>query len=111
MLGGCPAALLPSLWRRRSAPEFAISVRRSTSLKRSWPTRADSVLKAILSGIEKGLVLPTLSTLTLLAERLEVDPMDLLTFPATSERHALVDATRKLGRGTIRKLLRDLRAV
>lgn len=64
--------------------------------------------KGHLSGIEKGLVAPTFATLTLIADRLNIDLLDLLTFPADSERHRLIDLTRGLRAGTIRRLLRDV---
>jgi XRE family transcriptional regulator, regulator of sulfur utilization len=63
--------------------------------------------KGHLSGIEKGVVRPTLDTLMLLAERLEVDLLDLFTFPDDSPRQRLVDVTRTMKPGTIRRLLRD----
>ena len=63
--------------------------------------------KGHLSGIERGLVLPTLPTLELIAARLGVEVLDLVTFPAKSERHRLVDLTREMGPGTIRRLVRD----
>lgn len=63
--------------------------------------------KGHLSGIEKGLVRPTLQTLAILAERLEVDLLDLLTFPEESPRQRLVDLTRQMTAGTIRRLVRD----
>ncbi|HEU4577875.1 MAG TPA: helix-turn-helix transcriptional regulator [Polyangiaceae bacterium] len=63
--------------------------------------------KGHLSGIEKGLVLPTLATLTLLAHRLGVDLLDLFTFPEESPRQQLVDLTRQMKAGTIRRLIRD----
>jgi transcriptional regulator with XRE-family HTH domain len=63
--------------------------------------------KGHLSGIEKGLVIPTLQTLALLAERLGVELLDLATFPEESERHRLVDLTRGMKAGTIRRLVRD----
>ena len=63
--------------------------------------------KGHLSGIEKGLVMPTLPTLTLIAARLEVELLDLMTFPKESDRHRLVDLTRSLKIGTIRRLVRD----
>ena len=64
--------------------------------------------KGHLSGIEKGLVRPTLQTLTILAERLEVDLLDLVTFPGESARQRLVDLTRQMTPGTIRRLVRDV---
>lgn len=63
--------------------------------------------KGHLSGIENGLVRPTLETLALLAERLDVDLLDLVTFPERSARHRLVDLSRTMKAGTIRKLVRD----
>ena len=63
--------------------------------------------KGHLSGIEKGLVRPTVETLAVLAQRLEVDLLDLVTFPEESPRQQLVDVTRGMKPGTIRRLLRD----
>jgi transcriptional regulator with XRE-family HTH domain len=63
--------------------------------------------KGHLSGIEKGLVLPTLPTLAVLAERLEVDLLDLVTFPEDSTRQTLVDQTRTMASGTMRRLVRE----
>jgi transcriptional regulator with XRE-family HTH domain len=63
--------------------------------------------KGHLSGIENGLVRPTLQTLRMLADRLEVDMLDLFTFPDESPRHRLVDATRTMTKGTIRRLVND----
>ncbi|MDI1481732.1 helix-turn-helix transcriptional regulator [Polyangium sp. y55x31] len=64
--------------------------------------------KGHLSNLERGLARPTIHTLKVLAERLEVDVLDLLTFPDQGDRQKLVDLTRHLGRGTIRKLLKDI---
>jgi transcriptional regulator with XRE-family HTH domain len=63
--------------------------------------------KGHLSGVENGLVLPTLPTLVLLANRLGVDLLDLLTFPEDSERQRLVDLTRSMKQGSVRRLIRD----
>lgn len=63
--------------------------------------------KGHLSGIENGVVRPTLDTLLLLADRLEVDLLDLFTFPDESPRQRLVDVTRTMKLGTIRRILRD----
>jgi transcriptional regulator with XRE-family HTH domain len=65
--------------------------------------------KGHLSGIEKGLVIPTLPTLALIAERLSVELVDLVTFPDSSDRHALVDLTRGMKAGTVRRLVREAR--
>jgi transcriptional regulator with XRE-family HTH domain len=64
--------------------------------------------KGHLSGIEKGLVRPTIHTLVLLAERLQVDLLDLVTFPGDSPRQQLVDRTRQMKPGTIRRLNREI---
>jgi transcriptional regulator with XRE-family HTH domain len=63
--------------------------------------------KGHLSGIEKGLVLPTLPTLVLLAKRLEVNLLDLVTFPEESTRQQLVDLTRRMKLGTVRRIIRE----
>jgi transcriptional regulator with XRE-family HTH domain len=63
--------------------------------------------KGHLSGIEKGLVVPTLGTLTLLAERLGVDLLDWVTFPDDSVRQRLVSLTARMKPGTVRRLIRD----
>lgn len=63
--------------------------------------------KGFLSDIEKGLARPTLETLRKIAERLEVDLLDLVTFPEEDERHRLVDRTRLLTPGAVRRLLRE----
>lgn len=63
--------------------------------------------KGHLSGIEKGLVRPTLQTLVILAERLGVDLLDLVTFPDESPRQQLVALTRSMKLGTIRRLVRE----
>jgi hypothetical protein len=53
-------------------------------------------------------VLATLPTLMLLANRLGVDLLDLFTFPEESPRQQLVDLTRTMKPGTVRRLVRDL---
>ena len=64
--------------------------------------------KGYLSDIEHGLALPTVKTLRVLAERLDVLPLDLLTSPAAGLRQNLIDRTRGLTAGALRKLLRQL---
>lgn len=63
--------------------------------------------KGHLSGIEKGVVRPTTATLVMLADRLQVDLLDLFTFPDESPRQRLIDLTRRMKPGTIRRLVRD----
>ena len=60
-----------------------------------------------MSDVEKGLARPTVETLAAIAERLEVKLFDLVTFPDDDERAVLVDRTRVLTKGTIRRMLRE----
>jgi transcriptional regulator with XRE-family HTH domain len=66
--------------------------------------------KGFLSDIEHGLALPSLHTLEAIAAHLAVDLLDLVTIPEASERQALVDRTRLLSRGVVRRLLREMPA-
>ncbi|AUX43684.1 uncharacterized protein SOCE26_051360 [Sorangium cellulosum] len=66
--------------------------------------------KGHLSSIERGLVRPTIHTLQVLADRLGVLLLDLVTFPEDDERQKLIDRTRLLPRGTLRKLVKELEA-
>lgn len=66
--------------------------------------------KGFLSDVEKGLARPTVETLQAIAERLDVSLLDLVTFPDDGDRQKLVDRTRRLSKGTIRKLLREMTA-
>jgi transcriptional regulator with XRE-family HTH domain len=63
--------------------------------------------KGFLSDVEKGLARPTVETLGAIAERLGVRLLDLVTFPDEDDRQRLVDRTRHLPAGTIRKLLKE----
>jgi transcriptional regulator with XRE-family HTH domain len=63
--------------------------------------------KGHLSNLERGLAVPTVQTLKVLADHLGILPLDLVTFPEDDERQALVDATRTFRKGTIRRLLRE----
>ena len=66
--------------------------------------------KGHLSDIEKGLVIPTVKTLRVLAERLDVLVLDLVIDPEADPRQKLIDRTRGLTRGTRRKLLGQIPA-
>ena len=50
--------------------------------------------KSSVSNTENGWVLPTLETLNILAQRLGVELVDLVTFPQDNPRHRTIDATR-----------------
>jgi transcriptional regulator with XRE-family HTH domain len=64
--------------------------------------------KGHLSNLERSLVRPTIQTLQVLADRLGVLLLDLVTFPETDDRQKLIDRTRLLPKGTVKKLVRDL---
>jgi transcriptional regulator with XRE-family HTH domain len=59
------------------------------------------------SNLERGLVMPTVKTLHVLAERLGVLLADLVTFPDDGPRQQLIELTRTVPVGTLRKLLRE----
>ncbi len=67
--------------------------------------------KGFLSDVEKGLARPSVETLQSIADRLEVALLDIVTFPEHDDRQRLVDRTRRLSKGTVRKLLRETNAV
>jgi len=64
--------------------------------------------KGHLSNLERGLVMPTIKTLQVLADRLGVHLLDLVTFPEVDDRQRVVDLTRSLPKGPLRKLVREL---
>ncbi len=102
---------------RRKIPDpiaFAVGQRiRQLRLERGLT--AESVVfagkmssKGFFSDVEKGLARPSLGTLKEIADLLGVALLDLVTFPAEDERQALVDRTRHMPRGTVRKMLNEL---
>ena len=64
-----------------------------------------------LSDIEKGLARPTVASLDQIAKGLGVPLLDLVTFPDEGDRQRLVDRSRHIPKGTIRKLLKEMNAV
>ena len=66
--------------------------------------------KGHLSNLERGLVMPTVATLKVLPDHLGVLVGDLVTFPEDGPRQALIELTRTMTTGTIRKLLKELGA-
>lgn len=64
--------------------------------------------KGHLSDIEHGRVRPTVHSLLKLADLLEVELLDLVTFPEASPRQKLVDLTRHMKPGTIRRLIKEV---
>lgn len=71
---------------------------------------SDLQSKGFLSDIEAGLASPSLRTLQTIAAHLNVLLADLVTFPDRSEREQLIDRTRWLTPGVVRRMLRDMPA-
>jgi transcriptional regulator with XRE-family HTH domain len=102
--------------RREKPHPFAIRVgRRIRSLRREagltiekLAYESDLGSKGHLSSLERGLVLPTVETIRVIAERLGVLPLDLVTFPEDSAREKLIDRTRKASRKEIEAALAHL---
>lgn len=107
-----------SMPRRKTPDPLAEAIgQRIRQLRQERGLTAESVAfgsdvgsKGFLSDIERGLAMPSLGTLKVIAEHLGVELLDLVTFPERSDRLALVDQTRALKPGTIRRLLREMRA-
>ncbi len=70
----------------------------------------DSGSKGHLSSLEKGLVMPTVATLKAVADRLEVLVADLVNDPRDGDRAKLLELTRGLPPGVLRKLVKELSA-
>ena len=64
--------------------------------------------KGHLSSLERGLVMPTVATLRVLADRLGVLVADLVSDPDGSDRERILALTRQLPAGTLKKLVREL---
>jgi transcriptional regulator with XRE-family HTH domain len=63
--------------------------------------------KGHVSNLERGLVRPTVQTLMRIAENMGLSICDLLVFPEEDDRQRLIDRTRTMTKGSIRKILRD----
>jgi transcriptional regulator with XRE-family HTH domain len=66
--------------------------------------------KGHLSNIERGLVRPTVQTLLVLAQRLNVLPLDLLCFPEDDTRQKLIDATRRMSNAQMKTTIKAVPA-
>ncbi len=64
-----------------------------------------------LYAIEKGRHAPSTTVLLRLARALRVEPLDLLTSPESSERHELIDLSRRLQSHQLALLLRRARGM
>jgi transcriptional regulator with XRE-family HTH domain len=104
--------------RRNSPDELALIVgRRIRQLRKEAGLTLEKLAyeselgsKGHLSDIEQGRVRPNIRTLSVLADRLGLLLLDLLTFPEQDERQALIDRTRKLSPTTLCELLGSVRA-
>ena len=76
--------------------------------KLAFETEAGS--KGHLSSLERGLVMPTVKTLKVIADRLEVMVADLVTDPRDGDRAKLLELSRGLPSGVLKKLVRELSA-
>lgn len=103
--------------RRKTPDPLAAAIgKRIRQLRKERGLTAENVAfegqvgsKGFLSDIEAGLAMPSLSTLQAIADHLGVDLLDVVTVPELSDRQALIDQTRTLKPGTIRRLLREMR--
>jgi transcriptional regulator with XRE-family HTH domain len=67
--------------------------------------------KGHLSSLEAGLVMPTVATLKAIADRLDVLVADVVSDPRDGDRAKLLELTRSVSPGTLRKLVKELSAV
>lgn len=66
--------------------------------------------KGHLSNLEKGLAMPTVATLKAIADRLDVLVADLVNDPRDGDRAKVLELTRGLPPGVLRKLVKELSA-
>ena len=64
--------------------------------------------KGHMSNVEHGLVRPTVHTLQRIANAMGIELVDLVNFPEDGPRSRLIDCTRELTRGSMRKVVRDI---
>ena len=62
----------------------------------------NSISKGTVSDLERGLARPSVVTLEVIADGLDVELLDLFTQPANSDRHQLVELTRGAAAGPLR---------
>ncbi len=99
---------------RRKPDSFAEQIgqrvaqlRRDRKLTLEKLSYGGDIAKGSLSELERGLVRPSLPMLKKIADALDVEVLDLFTFPGEGARHDLVDATRDMPAAVIRRLLAD----
>ena len=64
--------------------------------------------KGHLSNLERGYVMPTVATLRVLADALGVLVADLVINPEGSDREKMINLSRSVPKGTLKRLVRDL---
>lgn len=69
---------------------------------------SENYSKGHLSSLEQGLVVPTVATLDALATALGVLVVDLVNDPAAGDRQKVIELTRSLKPGTLRRLVKEL---
>ena len=67
--------------------------------------------KGHLSNLERGYVMPTVATLRVLADALNVLVADLVIDPEGSDREKVINLTRSVPKGTLKRLAKDLGAL
>ena len=116
---GCASPYGPADMPRRTKPDpLALAIgRRIRALREEEGINQEQLAftselrsKGHLSSLEKGLVMPTVATLKAIADRLEVLVADLVNDPADGDRAKLLELTRGLPAGALRKLVRELAA-
>lgn len=65
--------------------------------------------KGHISSLERGLMIPTVETIRIISERLEVLPLDLLCFPEDGKREELIALSRALSERELAALVAKLR--
>ncbi len=71
---------------------------------------SDVKSKGHLSSIEAGLVMPTIATLKVIADGLDVLVADLVSGPGDGDRGKILELTRGLPAGVLRRLVKELSA-
>lgn len=108
----------PGMPRRTKPDAFALAVgKRIKALREEAGLTMEQLAytselgsKGHLSNLEKGLVMPTIATLRTLADGLGLLVADLVTDPTQNDRARLLEASRSLTPGALRKLVREVSA-
>jgi transcriptional regulator with XRE-family HTH domain len=104
---------------RRATPDAAALVigqrirelREEADLGLEELAHAADFSKGHLSNLERGYVMPTVATLRGLADALGVLVADLVIDPEGSDREKVINLTRSVPKGTLKRLAKDLGAL